>query len=151
MIYYDYNQFKNDIPRLGNLCESFKPDTIVAIARGGMTLAHALSMLLNVRNLHSIRCESYDGETQRSTISIFGEADFTDSKRLLIVDDIIDSGQTLHALLAFLQSNNPHVLFKTAALFTKPSALIQPDFSLYEATDWIDFFWERDFLKSNLL
>jgi xanthine phosphoribosyltransferase len=151
MIYYDYEQFKNDIPHLGRMCESFKPDTIIAVARGGMTLAHALSMLLNVRNLQSIRCESYDGDTQRSAITIFGECDFTHSKKILIVDDIVDSGQTLHALLPFLQSSNPDVLFKTASLFTKSTALIQPDFFLYEATDWIDFFWERDFLKNTIL
>lgn len=151
MIYYSYDQFKNDIPRLGILCESFKPDTIVAVARGGMTLAHALCMHLDVRNLQSIRCESYDGDEQRTTLTIVGESTFLPSKRILVVDDIVDSGQTLHALLPLLQSNNPDVLFKTASLYTKPTALLQPDFSLYEATDWIDFFWERDFLKSDSL
>jgi len=151
MIYYGYDQFKNDIPRLGAVCESFKPDTIVAVARGGMTLAHALCMHLDVRNLQSIRCESYDGDEQRTILTIVGESTFSPSKRILVVDDIVDSGRTLHALLPFLQSSNPDVLFKTASLFTKSTALIQPDFSLYEATDWIDFFWERDFLKSNLL
>lgn len=151
MTIYDYDQFKNDIPKLGALCESFKPDTIIGIARGGMTLAHALSMVLDVRNLRSIRCESYDEATQRSTLTISGESTFSNSKQILIVDDIVDSGQTLQSLLPFLQNSNPHALFKTASLFTKPTALIQPDFSLHEATDWIDFFWERDFLKSNLL
>lgn len=151
MITYDYDQFKSDVPLLASLCESFNPDTIVAVARGGMTLAHALSMALDVRNLQSIRCESYDGDTQRSVITIFGESNFTHSKKILIVDDIVDTGQTLQALLPFLQNTNPDAFFKTASLFTKPTALIQPDFSLYEATDWIDFFWERDFLKSNLV
>jgi len=151
MITYDYDQFKNDIPRLGALCESFSPDTIVAVARGGMTLAHALCMYLDIRNLQSIRCESYDGDEQRTTLTIVGKSTFSHSKRILVVDDIVDSGQTLHALLPLLQNNNSDVVFKTASLFTKPTALVQPDFSLYEATDWIDFFWERDFLKSNLL
>lgn len=151
MITYNYDQFKNDISRLGTLCESFKPDTIVAVARGGMTLAHALCMHLDVRNLQSIRCESYDGNEQRTALTIVGKSTFLPSERILVVDDIVDSGQTLHTLLPLLQSNNPDVIFKTASLFTKPTALLQPDFSLYEATDWIDFFWERDFLKSNLL
>ncbi len=147
MITYNYDQFKNDIPALGKLCESFNPDTIVAVARGGMTLAHALSMVLEVRELQSVRCESYDGESRRSAITIIGECDFSYSKRVLIVDDIVDSGQTLHALLKVLHAKYPNILFQTAALFTKSTAHIQPDFSLYEATDWIEFFWERDFLK----
>jgi len=151
MTYYDFNQFKTDIPRLGSLCETFQPDTILAVARGGMTLAHALCMHLDVRNLQSIRCESYDGDEQRTAITIVGESTFSASKRILVVDDIVDSGQTLHVLLPLLQNNNPDIVFKTASLFTKSTALVQPDFSLYEATDWIDFFWERDFLKSNLV
>jgi len=151
MITYNYDQFKNDIPALGKLCESFNPDTIVAVARGGMTLAHALAMALDVRNLQSIRTESYDGENQRSTITITGECDFSHSERVLIVDDIVDTGKTLQALLPILQANHPTVFFNTVALFTKSTAHIQPDFSLYEATDWIEFFFFFFFLKSNLL
>jgi xanthine phosphoribosyltransferase len=151
MTTYNYDQFRNDIPALGKLCEAFNPDTIIAVARGGMTLAHALAMVLDVRNLQSIRTESYDGESQRSTITVTGKCDFSHSKRVLIVDDIVDTGKTLQALLPILQANHPTILFNTVALFTKFSAPIQPDFSLYEATDWIEFFWESNFLKSNLL
>ncbi len=151
MKHYKYDQFKNDIPPLASLCQSFQADTVVAIARGGMTLAHALCMALDVRNLQSIRCESYDGENQRSSITIIGKCDFSHSKRVLIVDDIVDSGKTMHALLDILHTQYPEILFQSVSIFTKSTALIQPDFSLYEATDWIEFFWESDFLKSNLL
>lgn len=151
MMYYDYNQFKNDIPQLGVLCESFEADTILAVARGGMMVAHALSMYLEIRDVRSIRCESYDGAIHRSSLTIRGEVAFPLAQRILIVDDIVDSGKTLQELFLVLHANNPTVIFKTVTLFTKPTAVIQPDFSLHEAHDWIDFFWERDFLKSNLL
>lgn len=151
MIVYDYDRFKTDIQTLAQQCEPFQPDTIVAIARGGMTLGHALCMHMQLRNLQSIRIESYDDDRQRDTVKIFGECDFSLSKRVLIVDDIVDSGKTLNALLAIFRKRYPRVVFKSAALFTKPTALVQPDFSLHEAADWIDFFWERDFLKSDLL
>jgi xanthine phosphoribosyltransferase len=151
MMYYNYNQFNHDVPKLGILCESFEADTIIAVARGGMMLAHALSMYLDIRSLHSIRCESYDGTSQRSSLTFWGELTFPLAKKILIVDDIVDSGKTLHTLLPVLHTHNPTVVFKTASLFCKSSAMIQPDFSLHEAHDWIDFFWERDFLKSNLL
>ncbi|MDP2078864.1 MAG: phosphoribosyltransferase family protein [Sulfuricurvum sp.] len=151
MIYYSYDRFKIDISELADRCAVFEPDTILAIARGGMTMGHALSMALNIRNLQSLRCESYDHDQQRETVSLFGECDFTQSHRVLIVDDIVDSGKTLHALTPILQERYPHIIFASAAIFTKPTALIQPDFSLHEALDWIDFFWERDFLKSNSL
>lgn len=151
MIYYSYENFKTDIQELRRTCEPFDADTIVAIARGGMTVGHALSMALNIRNLQSIRCESYDSHTQRQDVSVLGECDFTLSKRVLVVDDIVDSGKTLNALLPYLQNKYPDVLFATAAIFTKPTAFLQPDFSLHEAHDWIDFFWERDFLKTDSL
>jgi xanthine phosphoribosyltransferase len=151
MIYYSYENFKTDIQALAIQCEIFEADTIVAIARGGMTVGHALSMALDIRNLQSIRCESYDGNTQRETLTLMGECDFTKSKRVLIVDDIVDSGKTLHFLLPLMQKRHPTLLFASASIFTKPTALIQPEYSLHETHDWIDFFWERDFLKPNSL
>lgn len=147
MIHYEYNQFKNDVLSLAAICEPFQPDTLIAVARGGMTLAHALAMTLDIRNLQSIRIESYDGEHQRDTLTIRGECDLSLSKKVLIIDDIVDSGQTLDALLKYLRIRHPDIEFKSAAIYTKPSASIQPEYSLHEATDWIDFFWERDFLK----
>ncbi len=151
MIYYSYDSFKLDVQNLTLMCCVFEADTILAIARGGMSLGHALSMSLNVRNLQSIRCQSYDDVTQRNTVSILGECDFSQSKRVLIVDDIVDSGKTLYALIPILRERYPNIIFTTAAIFTKPTALMQPDFSLHEALDWINFFWERDFLKSDSL
>lgn len=151
MIYYSYDHFKRDILELADKCTVFEPDTILAIARGGMTVGHALSMALNIRNLQSLRCESYDDVSQRDTVTVIGECDFAHSKRILIVDDIVDSGKTLQTLIPMLQKRYPNIIFASAAIFTKPTALMQPDFSLHEALDWIDFFWERDFLKSDAL
>ncbi|MDD2369209.1 MAG: phosphoribosyltransferase family protein [Sulfuricurvum sp.] len=147
MIYYDYKLFCTDVQLLSEQCKPFEADTIIAVARGGMSLAHALAMALDIRKLHSIRVESYDGDSQREAVSILSQCNLTDSRRVLIVDDIVDSGRTLVALLPMLRLQNPSCEFKVATLFTKPTALMQPDFSLHEATDWIDFFWERDFLK----
>lgn len=149
MIYYDYKRFCADVQLLSEECSSFQADTIIAIARGGMTLSHALSMSLNIRNLQSIRVESYDGETQRENITILGQCDLDTFKRVLVVDDIVDSGQTLATLMPFLRSQNPECEFKIATLFTKQTALVQPDFFLHEATDWIDFFWERDYIRED--
>lgn len=151
MIYYDYTRFKTDVRQLAQLCAPFQADTILAVARGGMSLAHALAMAMDIRNLQSIRAESYDGDCRRESVRIAGSYDLSGSRRVLIVDDIVDTGETLAALLPALRLEHPHIEFKAAALFTKPNARIQPDFSLHEATGWIDFFWERDFLKADLL
>ena len=151
MTYYSYENFRTDIRELSGKCEDFNADTVVAIARGGMTVGHALCMALNIRNLQSIRCESYDHNTQRESLIVNEACDFKHSKRVLIVDDIVDSGKTLDTLIPILQKRYPSILFSTATLFTKSKALVQPTYSLHEAHDWIDFFWERDFLKSDSL
>jgi len=147
MIYYDYKRFSGDVLTLSEQCKPFEADTIIAVARGGMTLAHALAMALDLRNLQSIRIESYDGDCQRECVSILGQCDLAASKRVLVVDDIVDSGQTLFSLMPLLREQNPLCEFKIATLFTKQTALVQPDFFLHEATDWIDFFWERDYMS----
>ncbi|MBT6107952.1 MAG: phosphoribosyltransferase, partial [Campylobacteraceae bacterium] len=38
----------------------------------------------------------------------------------------------------------PSCEFKVATLFTKQTALMQPNYSIKEATQWIEFFWEID-------
>lgn len=146
MTYYSYDRFKNDVTVLAELCCAYDAEAVVGVARGGVTFAHALSMALDIRNLQTIRTESYDDSVQRDTIIISGALELTGIKRVLIADDIVDSGKTLSALLPYLARSYPDVEFKTISLFYKPDALVQPDFTLYEATDWIDFFWERDFL-----
>jgi xanthine phosphoribosyltransferase len=149
MIYYDYPRFITDIRQLRKQCEPFDADTVIAIARGGMTLAHALAMALDIRNVQSIRSESYDAQHQRAEVTIRGRCDLSLSSRVLVVDDIVDSGKTMAALLSMFKKNHPDIDFKTVSLFTKSSAVVQPDYSLHEASEWIDFFWERDFLKSD--
>lgn len=145
--YYDYNLFKEDTKKLLELFE-IEFDTIVAIARGGLTLAQLLSEALDIRNVQSIRTELYDGMQKREDITIHGKCDFAKSKNILIVDDIADSGETLKALYNHFTLTYPTLHFKTATLFYKKSSVFQPDYTVREAKGWIDFFWEVDLIRS---
>ncbi|MFZ5374335.1 MAG: phosphoribosyltransferase [Campylobacterota bacterium] len=146
MIYYSYEDFKHDVPALIEQMGTFRPDTVLAIARGGVTLGHALTMALGIRNLQCIRVESYDGMHHREEVTIKSGCDLADSRRVLIVDDIVDSGQTLSSLLPMLSRRYPGIEFRSASLFYKPTASARPDYTLHEARHWIDFFWESDFV-----
>ena len=68
----------------------------------------------------------------------------SEAKRVLILDDIVDSGETMEEILKILNEKFPTVEFKLATLFYKKTAVLQPDYSVKEATQWIDFFWETD-------
>jgi xanthine phosphoribosyltransferase len=147
MVYYSYDEFKEDTNNLIAAVRDYNPDAVVAVARGGMMLGQLMGYGLDLRNVQSIHVEAYDGEKQREKVDIFGQCDFKGVERVLIVDDIVDSGMTLQTLLERLQAQYPAVTFKSASIFYKPTATVQPDFTVKEAKEWINFFWEADFVE----
>lgn len=143
-LYYSYDLFKADTQILFDKCKSFQPEAILGIARGGLTLSHILSQALNIRDLYTLNSIHYDNTTKLNTFNIFNIPDISKFNKVLIVDDIVDSGETINEVLKILRNKFPQIDFKIATLFYKKSALIQPDFSVREANEWIDFFWEVD-------
>jgi len=150
MKYYGYDDFKNDTLQLLGELKSFEPEVIVGIARGGLTLAHALSEGFNIREVQTIRTELYDATCKRETLSIFGKCDFKEHNRVLVVDDIADSGETLKAVMQNLESEFPKIIFRSATLFYKKTSVYKPHFWVNDANEWIDFFWESDFKVKEL-
>lgn len=147
MIYYPYKQFVIDVKTLVQMTKEYNPDTIVAIARGGVTLGHAYSSATNNRQLMSINSILYEEDKRGTKCEIFNVPDLSKAKRVLLVDDIIDSGQTIKEVIEQLNIAYPEVEIKIASIYYKKTAVVQADFALYEATDWINFFWEKDFLE----
>jgi xanthine phosphoribosyltransferase len=147
MKYYSYENFKNDTKSLIEQVRDSNFEAIVAVARGGLSLSHAMSEGLDIRDVQSIRTELYDKSQKRENITIFGACEFKNIKRVLVVDDISDSGDTLNAVMNYLNREFEDIEFKSATLFYKKTSIYEPDFWINEADDWIDFFWERDFLK----
>jgi len=143
MHYYSYEAFEEDMRQLLPACRAFAPDTIIALARGGMMGAQLLGYALNVRNIQLLSVTSYDDEVQRDDLQIEGSCDVRKSKRILIVDDIVDSGRTLQVVKAQLRVQNARAEIRCAAPWYKQTACEQPDFSCREATEWIEFFWDR--------
>ena len=144
--YYSYEDFRKDTNALIQTVKKFEPEAILAIARGGYTLAHAMAEGLNIRDVQSIRTELYDKESKREEISLFGKCSFH-VKRVLVVDDIADSGETLKYIMNYVKENFPDVEFQSATLFYKKISIYEPDFWINEADAWIEFFWEKDFLE----
>lgn len=144
MKYYSYENFVNDTKKLIKKVKSFEPEVIVGIARGGLTLAHTVSEGLNVRDVQSIRTELYDDTEKRESITLFGSCQFKDVKRVLVVDDIADSGETLKAVMDNFSNLHPNIKFKSATLFYKKTSKVEPHFWINEADEWIEFFWEKD-------
>lgn len=143
-LYYSYELFKTDAQKLSEKCKSFEPDIILAVARGGLTLGHFMSMSLNMRNLYTLNSVHYEGDIKLDTFNVYNIPDLSHAKKVLIVDDIVDSGETMEYIFKILNEKFPYVEFKLATLFYKSNALVKPDYSINEANEWIDFFWEVD-------
>ena len=145
MKYYSYEDFKKDTNTLIKRVNGSEFDSIVAIARGGMTLSHAVAEGLDIRDVQSIRTELYDSTCKRDELSIFGECNLQNKKRVLVLDDIADSGDTLKAVMSHLKNEYKDIEFISGTLFYKKTSNYEPDYWISEAKEWIEFFWDKDF------
>lgn len=146
--YYPYEDFLTDTKILTEKID-WKFDSIIAIARGGLSLAQLLGEYYNIREVYSINTIGYEDTAKLESVEVFNIPELKDANTVLIVDDIIDSGDTLVEVLKVLRQAYPNVRFKTAALFYKKSAKIAPDWYVQEADKWIEFFWTVD-MKRNI-
>ena len=146
--YYSYEEFRRDTNTLLKEVKSFEPEAIVGIARGGLSLSHALAEGLNIREVQTLRTELYDASCKREELSLFGSCNFVEKKRVLVVDDIADSGETLEVIMKYLEKSFVNIEFKSATLFYKHTSKYEPHFWINEAKNWIEFFWEVDFKQN---
>lgn len=143
MIFYSYEEFKEDVKILAKkIKEDFNPDALLAIARGGMSLGHSLAVALKTRQLFALNSIHYDDTKKLDTIEIFNIPDLSKHKKILLIDDIVDSGESLTEIKKVLLEKFPHIELKIATIFYKETALLEPDFKVKEATEWVDFYWD---------
>ncbi|MDO5046116.1 phosphoribosyltransferase [Campylobacter sp.] len=143
MIYYPYEEFEKDVRVLAKEIRSdFDPEVILAIARGGLTLGHSLAVALNKRNLFTLNSIHYEDTKKLDTIEIFNVPDLSEFTKILLVDDIIDTGESIVEIKRELLKRYPHIQIKIATVFYKTKALLLPEFKIKEANEWVEFFWD---------
>jgi hypoxanthine phosphoribosyltransferase len=125
------------------LASGFRPDVVIAIARGGLLLAGAISYALGTKACGSINVEFYSGIDERLPEPVLHppmlDAPALGGKRVLLVDDVSDSGRTLAKVLGLLTDEGAEV--RTATLYTKSHTVLAPDFDYRRTDDWIVFPW----------
>jgi xanthine phosphoribosyltransferase len=145
-VYYPYNEFRDDLKSLIQKIDK-EFDVIIAISRGGLSMGQMLGEFYNIREVYAINTIGYEESRKLDEVKIFNMPILNNPKRVLIVDDIVDSGDTLVEVLHCLESTYPEVNFLTASLFYKSSASIEPTWWVKEAQAWIEFFWSEDLKK----
>ncbi|WP_104750017.1 phosphoribosyltransferase [Helicobacter cynogastricus] len=145
-LYYGYNEFRQDVVDLAKMVQKdFRPQAIISILRGGMTLAHFLGLHWDIKEVYAINASSYGTDRTQGKLEIDNIPLLKPQhKSVLVVDEIIDSGKSFIGVMQVLQEKYPQMHFRSAVLFAHKNAQFQADYTLKEATSWIDFFWEVD-------
>ena len=125
------------------IAANFKPDVVIGVARGGWIPGRLLADFLHIKQTVNIKVEAYEliGETDvEASITQDINVDIQ-GKKVLVVDDIADSGESLVAVYNSLNDKRPETV-KTATIYYKPRSAIKPDFFAEETTAWVIFPWE---------
>ncbi len=124
----------------------FKPDMILAIARGGLFAAGSLGYALSVKNLYVMNLEFYAGVDERLDMPVMlppymDKLDLTGAK-VLVVDDVADTGHTMKAVHEFCQDVVAES--RTAVLYEKSHSLVKCDYIWKRTDQWINFPWSTE-------
>lgn len=118
----------------------YKPDIIVAIARGGYTPARLLCDLLNIHDLVSIQVLHWGRAaeiTARAHVKYPLNIDLSE-KKVLIVDDICDTGESIIVAKEYItETCKPKDLKIAVMQWISPVAKIKPDFYIEDVREWI--------------
>jgi uncharacterized protein len=123
--------------------DGYEPDLILAIARGGLLVAGALSYALGVKNTFTMNVEFYTGIDERLEMPMLlppvpDLIDFSET-RVLIADDVADTGATLELVKEFLRDKVAET--RCAVLYEKPRSTVQCEYVWRRTDQWIDFPW----------
>lgn len=149
-----WNQIDDMLLNLAHkICRSgFKPDVIVGVSRGGWPPARVISDLLLNPELANVKAEFYLGVAETK-----GEPKITqpvsvsvEKKKVLVVDDVADTGKSLKLIKAHLQERGAAEV-RIATLYYKPWSVTVPDYYERETSRWIVFPWERKETVRHLL
>ncbi len=129
-----------------SVMDSYKPDTIIGIARGGLVPARILSDRMWIKDLLSVKTEHW-GITATKDGAASLKSSITsniEGKRVLLVDDITDTGESLRIASEHVKSLKPGEL-KTATMLHITRSGFKPDFYAQEVDakswTWFIFPW----------
>jgi uncharacterized protein len=121
----------------------FDPEIVVAIARGGLLLAGSIAYALGVKSCGALNVEFYTGVDRRLPEPIVLPPALDQpslaGKRVLLVDDVSDSGRTLAMVMELLSTTGAEV--RSVVLYTKPGTLHVPHYTWKTTSRWINFPW----------
>jgi hypothetical protein len=123
--------------------DGYRPDLVLSVARGGLLVGAALGYALDVKNAWAMNVEFYTGVEERLDVPMIlppvPELVDLESARMLIADDVADTGETLRLVKEFCAGKVGEV--RCAVLYEKSPSVVTCEY-VWRRTDlWIDFPW----------
>lgn len=122
------------------------PDYLIGVATGGLFPLALISKQLNNKNILviSAKSETVNGKKEVSVL-YFPEVSLQ-GKKLILIDDITDSGETLKILSELVSTHYNPESVKTVVLASNiDNSKVSPDFyALEESGEWLKFPWEKE-------
>ena len=122
----------------------FEPNCLLGVSRGGLWVVRILSDFFDIKDVHVITVIYYkDVKTTQIKPNLIQDIDkkHLEGKKLLIVDDVSDTGGSLDFTMNLLKKRGIED-FKTATLHHKPWSTFKPDYFIEETDKWIIYPWE---------
>ena len=126
--------------------DGYRPDVVLGIARGGLLVAGAIGYALGVKNTFTMNVEFYTGVDERLDVPMIlppvpDLVDFGEFK-VLIADDVADTGATLELVKDFLGGKVAEV--RCAVLYEKPRSTVRCEYVWRRTDRWITFPWSAE-------
>ncbi|GAV97184.1 phosphoribosyltransferase [Corynebacterium glutamicum] len=125
------------------IIDDYQPDCVLSIARGGLLIGGALGYALGIKNVSVINVEFYTdiGEHLEEPMMLPPTPKAVDlsGMRVLVADDVADTGKTLELVRDFLGDQVVEV--RTAVIYHKPNSVFKPEYVWRETDKWIHFPW----------
>ena len=145
-----FEEYLDTVEKLSvEITNNFKPTVLVGIMRGAAPIIDILSRILKLPIAYIV-IQSYSGkgmEDQQEKLMFAREisslANDKDFNKVLLIDDLSDTGLTLNKSIEWLKNYGPTKNFikevKTACLWKKKSSTFEPDFCSVrlESDPWI--------------
>ena len=126
--------------------DGYRPDIVLAIARGGLLVAGAVAYSLGVKNTFTMNVEFYTGIDERLEMPMIlppvpDLVDFHET-RVLIADDVADTGATLALVKEFCEGKVAEV--RCAVLYEKSRSTVKCEYVWRRTDRWITFPWSAE-------
>ena len=139
-VHVTYDDLEGMADALARQLKDHNYDGIVGVARGGFVPATMLAYRLGIRRVASLSVASYDHQKQKAPeVLVLPDLDL--SLKWLVVEDIVDTGQTAKLVRKIWPK------IDMASFFIKPAGQKIKNITAYRLVPqdtWVYFPWEKE-------